>query len=300
MSAEVEAASSEKSLLVSFGQGVQFKNQQDLELNKIYQKIQKPSDKHIDQIQQLRKLAEERANESDEVKVKKLTKQIDGIKKGLPAFTASGTFPEGRRKAEALVKHSGRLQIDIDKLPAEQVQLVKQQLASDPHIETTFISPTGTGVKAIIRIPTCDNDQQHQNAFLAAERYLREQYNLQIDQSCKDVTRLLFASYDEDLLLNQNAVQLDISKWQPKKPQPQQSKTRQDSFLTARAIAESQLDEACREIGNAPEGSRNAARMKYSFKIAGYVAGEYLDETVALRQLLGLTNNETIFWKCWM
>ena len=118
MSAEVEAASSEKSLLVSFGQGVQFKNQQDLELNKIYQKIQKPSDKHIDQIQQLRKLAEERANESDEVKVKKLTKQIDGIKKGLPAFTASGTFPEGRRKAEALVKHSGRLQIDIDKLPA--------------------------------------------------------------------------------------------------------------------------------------------------------------------------------------
>ena len=181
MSAEAEAASSEKSLLVSFGQGVQFKNQRNLELNKIYQQIQKPSDKHIDQIQQLRKLAVERANESDQVKVKELTKQIDGIKKGLPAFTASGTFPEGRRKAEALVKHSGRLQIDIDKLPADQVQLVKQQLASDPHIEVTFISPTGTGVKAIIRIPTCDNDQQHQNAFLAAERYLKQQYNLQID-----------------------------------------------------------------------------------------------------------------------
>ena len=26
--------------------------------------------------------------------------------------------------------------------------------------------------------------------------------------------------------------------------------------------------------------------MKYSFTIAGYVAGEYLDETVALRQLI--------------
>ena len=104
MSAEAEAASSEKSLLVSFGLGVQFKNQCDLELNKIYQKIQKPSDNHIDQIQQLRKLAVERANESDQVKVKELTKQIDGIKKGLPAFTASVTFPKGRRKAESLVK----------------------------------------------------------------------------------------------------------------------------------------------------------------------------------------------------
>ena len=242
MSAEAEAASSEKSLLVSFGLGVQFRNQRDLELNKIYQQIQKPSNEHVDQIQQLRKLAVERANESDQVKVKELTKQIDGIKKGLPAFTASGIFPKGRRKAESLVKHSGRLQIDIDKLPADQVQLVKQQLASDPHVEVTFISPTATGVKAIIRIPICDNDQQHQNAFLAAERYFKQRYNLQIDQSCKDVTRLLFASYDKDLLLNPNAVQLNISKWQPKKPQPQQSKTRLDSFSKAKAFAESKLD----------------------------------------------------------
>ena len=286
MSAEAEAASSEKSLLVSFGLGVQFRNQCDLELNKIYQQIQKPSNEHVDQIQQLRKLAVERANESDQVKVKELTKQIDGIKKGLPAFTASGIFPKGRRKAESLVKHSGRLQIDIDKLPADQVQFVKQQLATDPHMEATFISPTATGVKAIIRIPICDNDQQHQNAFLAAERYFKHRYNLQIDQSCKDVTRLLFASYDPDLVLNPNAVQLNISKWQPKKPEPQQSKTRLDSFSKAKAFAESKLDEACREIGNAAEGSRNAARLKYSFTIAGYVAGKYLDETVALRQLI--------------
>ena len=272
--------------LVSFGIGVAFEDQRNLELRLIYQQIQAPSKQHKELIEYLRQLAQERAKETDEERIKQLSNQIDRIKKSLPAFTASGMFPVGKRKAESLIQHSGRLQIDIDKLPADQVQIVKQQLASDPHIEVTFISPTETGVKAIILIPICDNAKQHKNAFLAAERYLKHQYNLQIDQSCKDVTRLLFASYDPDLVLNRNAAQLDIFKWQPKKPEPQQTKTRLDSFSKAKAFAESKLDEACREISNAPAGSRNAARLKYSFTIAGYVAGEYLDKSTALEQLI--------------
>ena len=143
----------------------------------------------------------------------------DRQKKSLPVFCWSGTFEQGQRpKNDNLLQHSGRLQIDIDSLGLKQALEVRELLASDPHIEAVFLSPSRRGVKAAMQIPICLDDREHKQAFEAARRYIKEKYNLIIDESCKDVRRLCFFSYDPQLVLNQDVVPLNTSEWSIAKP----------------------------------------------------------------------------------
>ena len=80
------------------------------------------------------------SEEVDDVKVRNLGERISKTKMGLPSFTVSGTFPNGSRKSKYLLQHSGRIQIDVDKLPLEQIQSAKNLLAMGPHMEAVFIS----------------------------------------------------------------------------------------------------------------------------------------------------------------
>jgi len=121
-------------------------------------------------------------------------------KKKLVAVTVSGTF--SGRKTEGLVDHSGILQIDIDKV--ENPSMLRDKIVQDQHILSAFLSPSNQGVKALMFIPA--DHSVHKEVFMAADRYFKEHYNVQIDKSCKDVSRLMFLSYDPDLKTNPNAV----------------------------------------------------------------------------------------------
>ena len=147
--------------LVTIGNGIDWtsQKQRQVSLSVIYNQTMQPTPKHKRMIQHLRELVRQR-DQCEEVAAKKqLSDQVDKIKRGLPAFTVSGTVPRGQRYKDKLIQHSGRLQIDVDKLPADRLQLVKEQLATDPYMEATFLSPSGTGVKAVMRIPVCKDDQ---------------------------------------------------------------------------------------------------------------------------------------------
>ena len=123
----------------------------------------------------------------------RLKKAYDLQKKSLPVFCWSGTFEQGQRpKNDNLLQHSGRLQIDIDSLGLKQAQEVRELLANDPHIEAVFLSPSRRGVKAAMQIPICLDNKEHKQAFEATRLYIKEKYNLIIDENCKDVRRLCF------------------------------------------------------------------------------------------------------------
>ena len=142
----------------------------------------------------------------------RLKKAYDLQKKSLPVFCWSGTFAQGQRpKNDNLLQHSGRLQLDLDGLGLKQAQEVRELLANDPHIEAVFLSPSRLGVKAAMQIPACLDYKEHKQAFQAATQYIKEKYNLIIDESCKDVRRLCFLSYDPQLVLNHDAVPLNTS-----------------------------------------------------------------------------------------
>jgi hypothetical protein len=128
----------------------------------------------------------------------------DAQKKYLPAITLSGSFE--RRNAAGLIQHSGLLQADFDKLPNPEE--VRDLLGADPHTVAAFLSPSAQGVKALVRIP--DDPERHLASFRAAERHFRERYGLELDASCKDVSRLCFVSHDPDLCINPDAVPLKL------------------------------------------------------------------------------------------
>jgi predicted P-loop ATPase len=124
----------------------------------------------------------------------------DQLKKQLPCVTISGVF-ENNRKYGNLLFHTGFIQIDIDKVPNLDQALTK--LKNDKFSFAVFISPSGTGIKIIVKIPA--RKDSHNAYFLKLKSYYKKNYNISIDEQCKDVTRLMFLSYDPDLYFNEQS-----------------------------------------------------------------------------------------------
>ncbi len=64
-----------------------------------------------------------------------------------------------------------------------------------------FKSPGGNGIKVIVKVNP--SKETHTNQFYALEKYYTENYNLEIDPSCKDVARAMLLSYDPNIVYNQ-------------------------------------------------------------------------------------------------
>lgn len=112
--------------------------------------------------------------------------------------TFSGIFK--KRSDKELIKHSSLITIDFDHL--DNLQQVREQLLQDAYFETEmlFTSPSGDGLKWIIQIDL--SMVTHQVYFKAISNYLHQTYNLEVDQSGKDVSRACFLSYDPDAFLH--------------------------------------------------------------------------------------------------
>jgi hypothetical protein len=134
-------------------------------------------------------------------------KEYDKQKKSLPAFTPSATF-EGGRKSEFLVRYSGIIILDLDNLPSDEVQAIKLNASQNPFTFACFISPSGNGLKILIR--TDSKQAHHKQAFEQVKEYYEPLLKHPIDLSGKDITRLCFFSWDDDLYENPNSQTFNI------------------------------------------------------------------------------------------
>jgi hypothetical protein len=123
-------------------------------------------------------------------------------KKSLPAFTPSGKFVGGR-KLEFLTEYSKFIILDIDKLSTADLQKSKSITAQSEFTYACFISPSGNGLKILVKIDTPKTE--HKETFLKVQAYYENILKLEIDKSGKDLTRLCFYSWDENLYLNENS-----------------------------------------------------------------------------------------------
>lgn len=121
------------------------------------------------------------------------------LKNELSGFTASGTFT--KRKADGLIQHSGLIQIDIDEI--DEVSQMKEILSNDPFTYLCFLSPSGNGIKLLVKIEA--NAKSHLQSFKELEAYYLSKYGITIDPSTKDLSRLCFLSYDPNLYYNKNS-----------------------------------------------------------------------------------------------
>ncbi|MFD0778487.1 BT4734/BF3469 family protein [Flavobacterium myungsuense] len=130
------------------------------------------------------------------------TEAYNKAKKSLPAFTPSGKFVGGR-KLEFLADYSSCIILDIDKLSAADLQNAKHLANQSEFTFASFISPSGNGLKILVKINS--DKAYHKEAFLLVQEYYENILKLEIDKSGKDITRLCFYSWDENLYLNENA-----------------------------------------------------------------------------------------------
>ena len=112
--------------------------------------------------------------------------------------TFSGIF--SKRSDQALVQHSGLLCLDFDHLT--NLEEVRQWLLNDDYFETQllFVSPSGDGLKWIINIDI--SKTTHADYFRAVANYLKQTYNVDVDQSGKDICRACFLPHDPNCYIN--------------------------------------------------------------------------------------------------
>ena len=127
---------------------------------------------------------------------------FEKTKKSLPAFTPSASF-SGGRKQEFIKEYSRLIILDIDKLDNEQLKSISEKAKQSEFTFASFISPSGIGLKILVQVST--DHSHHKESFLAIQSHYENLLQISIDKSGKDITRLCFYSFDENLYYNPNA-----------------------------------------------------------------------------------------------
>ncbi|RLC36186.1 hypothetical protein DRH27_05605, partial [Candidatus Falkowbacteria bacterium] len=153
--------------------------------------------------------------------------EIAARKRELPGATFSGKFKS--RNNDGLIESSGVLVADLDDLSDDQIESLKNRLAQDVHVICSFRSPVN-GLKILFRIP---DNADFADAFRAVARYLKENYDVDVDPACTDVARLCFVSYDPAIVYREDATPL------PVEPAPPPTATTKESGYTGNATTSS-------------------------------------------------------------
>jgi KaiC/GvpD/RAD55 family RecA-like ATPase len=116
----------------------------------------------------------------------------NNFKKQLPSICFSGKFQE--RANNKIMSHSGIVCLDFDHL--ENPLQFKKKLCEDKFVMCAFISPSGDGLKVLIKIPA--DIKTHSASCKALKDYFK---NDKLD-NFEDVARVCFESYDPDIYYN--------------------------------------------------------------------------------------------------
>jgi hypothetical protein len=122
-------------------------------------------------------------------------------KKKLPCILFAGTFNE--RNSNSLQKHSGLMVLDFDKYPNQQTMLEHlETLKQNPHFVLLFISPSGNGIKGVIKVNDDLTKETHPKVFKEFHKQFNYDY---FDIVNSNVDRVCFESYDPNIFVNLEA-----------------------------------------------------------------------------------------------
>ena len=126
------------------------------------------------------------------------------LKKALPAICFSGTF--NKRTDASLLEHSGLICLDFDGyLKQKELLQDKETLSKNKYVFSVFISPSGNGLKVLVKIPA--DAENHTNYFNSLEKYFNSEY---FDKTSKNLSRVCYESYDPLIHVNENSSLWDI------------------------------------------------------------------------------------------
>jgi hypothetical protein len=121
------------------------------------------------------------------------------LKDRLPVFTPTGQF--NYRSIKGLEEYNGIICLDIDHI--EDPESLKDQCKSLDYVYSAFITPSGRGLKVIIK--TDATSENYRNIELMVSEKFLQDTGASRDNHCKDIARIQFVSYDPDLYINESA-----------------------------------------------------------------------------------------------
>jgi len=126
------------------------------------------------------------------------------IKKQLPAICFSGTF--SKRADSAIMEHSGLICLDFDGYTKQKELLQdKENFTKSKYVFSVFISPSGNGLKVLVKIPA--DPDNHANYFNSLEKHFNSPY---FDKTSKNLSRVCYESYDPLIYVNDNSSVWDV------------------------------------------------------------------------------------------
>lgn len=162
------------------------------------------------------------------------------IKRQLQACTFTATYT-GRRVAEAIAGYNDLLVLDFDGMEAGEPERCKQQISEDEYVVFAFVSPSGNGLKAGVRLCTPEAERMRKElaereevSYEVLENYHKRMFEMcrdryealckqSVDVSGSDVGRLCFLSYDPEIYIDRKALKaLEALPVRIVVPQPEQ------------------------------------------------------------------------------
>jgi len=144
-------------------------------------------------------------------------------KTSLPCVTISGLFSE--RKENCVIKYTYLICLDFDDIA--DTKYTRQLLQSDVYSYCVSLSASGNGFFVIVKLESegavlCTPDeirQYHTEQFHKLQIYYKDKYDLAIDKSCKNLSRLRFVSSDKDIHINpqSRAFKVPVSPPEPRR-----------------------------------------------------------------------------------
>lgn len=110
------------------------------------------------------------------------------LKANLPSICFSGKFPGSRMDAD-IIEHSNFIVLDFDNV--EDLRNKQAEIISKDFIYACWLSPSGKGLKALIKIA---DGSKHREHFAALQEYFPE-----VDRSGINPSRVCYESYDPDI-----------------------------------------------------------------------------------------------------
>ena len=138
------------------------------------------------------------------IRLEKRKPERQELKKQLPAICFSGTF--NKRTDASLMEHSGLICLDFDGYTKQKELLQdKENLSKNKYVFSVFISPSGNGLKVLVKIPA--DEENHTMYFNSLEKYFNSPY---FDKTSKNLSRVCYESYDPLIAINENSSIWDV------------------------------------------------------------------------------------------
>jgi len=125
--------------------------------------------------------------------------QQNELKKQLPAICFSGVFQ--KRNDSSIQEHSGFVCLDFDGYSSQKYLMAdKEKICKDKYTYSTFVSPSGNGLKVLVKIPP--KIENHKYYFASLKNYFNSD---KFDESCSNISRVCYESYDPQIYVNPNS-----------------------------------------------------------------------------------------------